>query len=68
MPLFLISEGDAISVALLAGLFYLIAIILFLVGLAMLKKNSKQGLQLLIIAFVLFIIGTGVCGISNLLL
>jgi len=66
MPLFLISEADAILVALLAGLFYLIAIILFLVGLAMLKKNSKLGLQLLIIAFVLFTIGTGICGFSRL--
>lgn len=67
MRIFLLSEGDAILIAMLGGILYLTAIIFVILGLVAILKpqKSEEGKQFLITALVLFIIGTGVCGFAS---
>ena len=67
MPIFLLSENNAILIAMLGGVFYLITIIFIILGLVNIlnPKKAKEGKEFLITALVLFIIGSGVCGIAS---
>jgi len=62
--MFLLEVGDLSGLIALFGLFWIIPIIMLIVGLVLVlsKKNIKRGKVLMIISGVWLVIGLGICG------